>query len=441
MEDFIENEKKLISPEDMLDSIDYMEAVEADLLHYSDRLTGTKSETACARSIRDKLNANKNIKTRLEAYKAYPLLGRGVFPLLGVWFLLSFTLYYISFSGKGVAGILLTLISLLVFLSGAAVLFMLYLGDKKVMGVLNSKISYNVVSEFEKNKDKYKKVIIITDNHDAMYGSYSKNFQLIQKLAFIATPLTAIVFVLFCILKMALDTSNVSNVIALAVVPAIIGIAGTAIIILHYSPFDIHARDNNGKATSLALTTYLYFASNPDLVKDDVKLVYASFGGENSGHGGSAAFVKAHPEYSKAKVICLADINSADYTIVEADPIRNINYPTNMISSIKAAAREQGIDLPTLPHNSFKEKLSSLHGFSANEFNKKGINAVSIIAKEYFKQEENHIDKDVEEKLFSITVASISKLMMDYDSSHTEDTKSEGIEIATGLEVLDSKGK
>jgi len=444
MEEFLDrNENKIISSESMQESLDYMDACLSDLSSYECRVTGSKNETACARAIRDKL-MSKTTKTRLEAYKAYPLLGRGAFPILGGWFLLSFLLYFISFAGIGVAGVLLTLLAFITFIVGAVVLFLLYVGNKKLKTLLGSKISYNVVSEFEKNRAKNKNVIIITDNHDAPLGSYFKNFQLLQKLAFIATPVTSFVFILFCILKMALGADTVGEVVALVIIPAIIGIFGVAIMIIHYSPFDINARENNGVATSIALATYKFFVDNPELVKDNVKLVYASFGGEYSGHSGSNAFIKAHPEFSKAKVISLSDINSSDFSIVETDPLRKINYPINMVSTCKAASRELGFELKTMPHSSIKEKLSSLHGYTANEFNKVGISAISIVAKEYFK-ESSHIKHDDKANLFSITVSSICKLMSDYDPLHTEDTQKdvveEKMETASGLEVLDSKGK
>ena len=49
------------------------------------------------------------------------------------------------------------------------------------------------------------------------------------------------------------------------------------------------ARENNGVATAVAMATYAYFAEQPELLADNTKIVYVSFGAENSGHSGSGA--------------------------------------------------------------------------------------------------------------------------------------------------------
>ena len=99
--------KSSISAEDMLDGVDFINEFVGELAEFPNRLTGTENETACARSIRNRLHDESSVKTRLEAYYAYPLLGRGALPFLGIWYMVSLVLYFVSFAGGRVAGALL----------------------------------------------------------------------------------------------------------------------------------------------------------------------------------------------------------------------------------------------------------------------------------------------------------------------------------------------
>ncbi|MBQ3754832.1 MAG: hypothetical protein II867_01555, partial [Clostridia bacterium] len=76
--------KSKISAEDMLDGVDFIDEFTNELAGFPDRLTGSEAETACARTIRNRLHDESSVKTRLEAFYAYPLLGRGALPFLGI---------------------------------------------------------------------------------------------------------------------------------------------------------------------------------------------------------------------------------------------------------------------------------------------------------------------------------------------------------------------
>ena len=77
-------ENSVVSSDDLHDGIDFVSEFSSELQQYTNRITGSKSETACARTIRRRLADETGATVRLEAYKAYPLLGRGSVPILGI---------------------------------------------------------------------------------------------------------------------------------------------------------------------------------------------------------------------------------------------------------------------------------------------------------------------------------------------------------------------
>lgn len=443
--------KSVIPSEDLLDAADFIDAFSNELQRYPNRITGSENETACARAIRNRLHDETDAKTRLEAYRAYPLLGRGAFPFLGIWYLLSFVLYFVSFAGNQVAGILLTLLALVVFITGSVALISLFLGRRKLQGILSQKVSYNVVSEFSPDDDKKKndgekeRVIVIADNHDAVIGSYFKDFGLFRKITIMIAPISAILFVVFCILKMVIGTHGdnaAAKITVFCVIPAIFGVFGIVSMITHFSPFEQHARQNNGIATCVAMATYAYFVEKPELVPSGVKIVYVSFGGENSAHGGSEAFVKSHPEFADANVLCIGDIQSGDIKIAECDAIRKIQFSTPMVSTVRSSAYEQDIEVSTVAHDKIGHKFNSLHGYLSNAFAKNGTPTATLVAKDYSSQE-RVLDRNDVEKLFSLTVGTVIKLMNDAPILPKDEKVSE-VYVAppsTDMEIKDVSGK
>lgn len=440
--DIFDIENSVVSQDDLHDGIDFVGEFSQELQQYKNRITGSKSETACARTIRSRLAEETGATVRLEAYKSYPLLGRGSLPIYGLWYILCYLLYFVSFAGSRLAGILLSLLALGVYAVGGITMLFMYIGKRKVRGFLTQRISYNVVSEFSKNKDKLKKerVFIVADNHDATLGNFTRDYKMMSKLAHVFVPLTAVVFVLFCILKMAIGTDTPAKITAFSVIPAVIGVLGITVTMLRFSPFERNAKQNNGIATSIAMATFAYFVEQPHLVPDDVRLVYASFGGENSAHGGSEAFVKAHPELQGAHVLCLGDIESGELKIADVNAMRNIRYSTPMVSAIRSSAYEQKIEISTIPTDKLSEKLSSIHGYMCDAFAVNGDATAMILADEP-SSSEHELDVNDLEKLFSVTVGTMIKLIKDTPVNAQEDPEQPIKKTSTEMEIQSAVGK
>ena len=414
-----EEKHSVINKEDMQSAMDFVEEFSHELSKYPHRITASKDETACARAIRNRLHDETDAKTRLEAFNTPPLLGRGSFLLLGIWYALCYVVYFVSFAGGRVAGALVTLLSLVMFLSGGSVLILMYLGSRKAGKILPKKVSYNVVSESCKDEKNVKNTLVICDNHDATLGSPIKDFDLVRKLSMIIAPLSVFVFVLFCILKMAIGTQGdnvAAKISAFTILPFVSGIFGIAAFVLHFSPMERFARENNGVATAVAMATYAYFAEQPELLADNTKIVYVSFGAENSGHGGSNAFLEAHPEFASAKVLAIGDVLSDNFQVAERDALRNIDFSIDVVSAVHASAIEQGITVSTMPHDSFLHKFNSLHGFISNAFAKNGNPTATILAKDYSKRDKSLSKSDLE-NLFSLCVGAAMKIMAKEDNA------------------------
>ena len=438
-----EEKHSVINKEDMQSAMDFVEQFSHELSKYPHRITASKDETACARAIRNRLHDETDAKTRLEAFNTPPLLGRGSFLLLGIWYALCYVVYFVSFAGGRVAGALVTLLSLVMFLSGGSVLILMYLGSRKAGKILPKKVSYNVVSESCKDEKNVKNTLVICDNHDATLGSPIKDFDLVRKLSMIIAPLSVFVFVLFCILKMAIGTQGdnvAAKISAFTILPFVSGIFGIAAFVLHFSPMERFARENNGVATAVAMATYAYFAEQPELLADNTKIVYVSFGAENSGHGGSNAFLEAHPEFASAKVLAIGDVLSDNFQVAERDALRNIDFSIDVVSAVHASAIEQGITVSTMPHDRFLHKFNSLHGFISNAFAKNGNPTATILAKDYSKRDKSLSKSDLE-NLFSLCVGAAMKIMAKEDNA----PKTVGSVIATApsseMKIVDVESK
>lgn len=156
----LEEKHSVISKEDMQSAMDFVEDFSHELEKYPHRIAASKDETACARAIRNRLHDETDAKTRLEAFDASPLLGRGSFLLIGIWYAICYVMYFVSFAGGRVTGAMLTLLSLVMFLGGGSVFLLMYLGNSKLGKVLPKKVSYNVVSESCNDVKNAKNVLI-----------------------------------------------------------------------------------------------------------------------------------------------------------------------------------------------------------------------------------------------------------------------------------------
>ncbi len=410
--DIMELSKQKISEESVGAALEFAHDFSHRLQKIEGRLPGTEEETECARTIRSRLEEETDVPVRLEAFRARPSLGRGSFYMLGLWYILSYVIYYISFIGGRLAGILITLVALLNFLIGCTVILLLFLGAKRPSALLRQEISYNVVSEFPKNRDKdvKERVIVIADNHDAMQGSVLRDYGILRRLTVWLSPISAFVFILFCILKMAIGTEapdESAKITLLTVIPAVLGVMGVVVTLLHYSPLKRHAKPSNGISTCVAMATYSYFAEQPELLPDDVRIVYASFGAENAGHGGEEAFCRAHPEFADAYVICLAEMAGGELKLAEYDPIRRLGFSTQLASSLSGAAHELGEEVSTVPHGGFAQKLSQLHGYMSTPFAKAGVNSATLLSVG------DRPSEDLTRRLFMLTVNAVFRLFSD----------------------------
>ncbi len=410
----LEQSKNPITQESFDDALLFVGEFSSALERYPHRLTGSEQETACARNIRSRLMQETDVPARMEAFKARPSLGRGVFPMIGLWFLISLALYFVSFAGGQVVGILLTAVALVNFLLGGTVFLLLFFGNKKLSFLLTQAVSYNVVSEFTKNRDRDvdERVIIIADNHDSMHGSVVGDLGAARRYLVLLAPICCAIFIVMCIIKMAIGADTAAKIVALVIIPALAGIVGISVLLLHYSPFKAHTRPNNGVATSVAMATFAYFAEQPELLPDDVRVVYASFGGENSCHSGSEAFKTAHPEFAAASVICLGDINCDDLRAVEYDPLRRVGLSTTLTAELSGAAHDAGYDLPTVPHRKLMDKLASYQGFAGGTFASAHMDCAQLVARGSGKPTDATV-----QKLFEICVRTVFRLCKNMPSN------------------------
>lgn len=428
--------KSVISQEDMADCIEFVKDFSAELRQNSGRLSGSEDETACARQIRNRLHDETDAKTRMEAFWARPTMGRRTFTLIGLWSILCYVLYYVSFAGNRLVGTLLTLVALIAFVVGNGILISLYLGVPTFQRLLKKRVSYNVVSEY--GADDSRNVFVVCDHHDSMPGSIIRDFDFVRKFCTVAVPICALIFVLFCILKMAFGTQDgdvAAKISAFTIVPAAVGIISNTACLLHFSSNSKNARENNGISTSVAMATYAYFVDKPELLPEDVKIVYASFGAENSAHCGSRAFVEAHPEFANATVLCIEDVQSSVFNVVDYDALRKVECDSNVVAAILTSAREQDMTVPIMQHESLSGVFKCLHGFMSNAFCKDGVSGAGIIAKSHGSAKD--IEEEDVEKLFSLCVGTMQILMK--NAKHTE--IKDDVAEQTGIQIVDVVGK
>lgn len=410
--DNFDEKQSVLSKEDLRDGADFICEFSDELKKFPGRLATSADETACARAIRNRLHDETDAKTRLEAFSTPKIAGRSSLALLGAWYALCYAIYFVSFAGDKLTGILVALLSLVLFLAGGTVCMLLYLGNRKACALMPKKVSYNVVSERARNDKDVKRTFIVCDSHDAVPGSPVKDFELMRKISLIIAPISVFIFVLFCILKMAIGTgapNGAAKISAFTIFPFISGIFGISAMILQFSPKENCARVPNGISTAVAMATFAYFAEQPELMPEDVRIVYASFGAEEAGHGGSRAFVKAHPEFAGATVLCIGNVKGGGFRVAERDAIRNIDFSMDAVACAHASAIEQGISLSTLEHDSVMGRIGCMHGLLSNSFALNGMPSTALVAKDIAKAQKP-TRKEIEQ-MFSLAVGTMTKLM------------------------------
>ena len=293
--------------------------------------------------------------------------------------------YFVSFGGDRGTGIVLVLVALGIFVAGGIGAGAAFLGAKKVTALLRPrKVSYNVFSEnMPKKEQKDGKVVLIAANRDAAPGSYFSDFAMVRKVVFVVVPVSAALFVLFCLVKIFVGSDTVPKITSLTVIPFINAVAGIAALILHFSPFQRHARENNGIATAVSLAVYLKLLSSPELLPEGTRVCFASFGGENSAHAGSRAFAAAHPELKGGVALVFGDIESDRIALLKKDALRGTTFAHEVQSALFDAVESTGVPCLMPPCDGVKSKLGALHGYAASALAEAGCECAFFTAKDY----------------------------------------------------------
>ena len=329
------------------------------LADYADGLTSTSEETACARKLRDELSPYAS--TRMEAFRTPPYAGRNCCGLLGVSYFLAALFYFVSFGGDRADGVVLVLVALGIFVLGGLAGAAAFLGARKAVRCLYpKKVSYNVFSEsIPVRRQQGSRLVVIASNHDASPGSFFVNFGLVRKVVFAVVPVSAVLFVLFCL------------------------VAGITALVLHFSPFQRHARENNGISTAVSVEVYRKLLRSPELLPEGTRICFVSFGGENSAHAGSRAFAAAHPELKGAVAAVIGDIDGCNVALLRKDALRGKEFSHTAQEALFDAVDNTGVPCLMPPCDGFKSKLNALHGYAAEALADVGCDCAYFTAKSY----------------------------------------------------------
>ena len=398
----------------------FVESFALQLEKEKNRLTSEPSETAAARHIRDIVSsANPDFKAKLEPYYAHPLLGRRSFFFLAIWTFICDIIFFASFQKNDITAILLTLFTLMVFVVGVVIIMAMFLGMDTFNKLLPKKACYNVETEFTtpyrysiQTTDNVEpnQTIVLCANHDSLPGTYFEDKGLFRKIAMIYTPFFMLFFVLICIIKMGIGIDTTAKIVGLTLVPGLLSLFAIFIFIASYSLFPTHARENNCIAPSIALAVFATLYGQKNYLPENTRFIYVSFGGENSGHGGSKAFIERHLArdrgFNKAKVVCLEEIKSSSLVVPETDIFRRCKYDDSMLSALKSNAQTLEIELAKE-----RDALASMHGHIASSFAKQNIQAISILGKKYSDDNPHPIDSENIQKLFTLTLETVKGIL------------------------------
>lgn len=375
--------KSLVSEQNRTSAEEYCRALTAGLAEFQGRLATSRAEKECARYLRDE--AGGVATTRLEAFKASPLAGRTASALMAAAYFLALVFFFVSFAGDRAAGIGLTALSLAVLVAGMTATGGVFLGSRKLCALLPGKVAYNVFSEsFPSRKQEKGKILVIAATHSSAAGSYFANFALVRKVVFVAVPSSLALFVLMCILKMALGTETVATVVVFAIFPCIFAAAGIVPLALHFSFSPRHVRENNDAGVAAALCTYRHFLAHPEQLPEGTRVCFASFGAEYAAHAGSRAFAAAHPETAGGKAVVFGDITGADFKFVRKDALRDKVFSRTAVTAAEKAAERCGITCAATPaDDGLKSKLNALHGYAAEALAGAGCDVLMLTAKDY----------------------------------------------------------
>lgn len=384
---------------------EYCEELRKSLADYADGLTSTREETACARRLRDELSPYA--VTRMEAFRTSPYAGRNCCALFGVVYFLAALFYFVSFGGSRADGIILIFVALGIFVLGGIAAGAAFLGAKKAVAcIFPKKISYNVFSENMPLKNQRDdRLVVIASNHDAAPGSYFTDFDRVRKVVFVVAPVSAVLFVLFCIVKICVGSDTVPKITSLSILPFFDALAGIGVLLLHFSPFQRHARENNGISTAVSLAVYRKLLREPELLPEGTRVCFVSFGGENSAHAGSRAFAAAHPEIKGAKALVIGDIEGGRFAYLRRDALRKTEFSASS-AALFDAVENTGVPCLLPPGDGLSDKLNALHGYAADALAEAGCECAVFVAKDYGGREGDFRKEDAG-KLYDLALSTL----------------------------------
>ena len=399
MQDF-NKQNSVLSEEDLDNNTQFIYDFAEKLATKGSGLAGGSGENAVSREIRDAVLSKTGEFSHLEAFGVNRLMGKGSFLVFGIIYAIALLIYFISFAGNSTAQILITLLALVIFVLGLILLWAMLLNKFRFKD--RFKVAYNVVSEKKSEKisdETNMKTVIIAANHSGNYGGFSLAYGKLHKIALVYMPISYLLFIIYCIVKMAVGTNNTGNIVALTVLPVITSILGIIATVTRYSIFDKRAIKNNGIASALALSTYAYFVETPELIPNNTRIVFASLGGESDNQSGSKAFILAHPEYKGANVVLLDNIVAREIQVNKCGSRRGSAYSLKMEEDVTKSASMQGIDLSKEVKDKFEEKINKFYGSTIDSFFATEMPSVCIAA------------SAKEDAVISITKEDINKLL------------------------------
>ncbi|NLZ24970.1 MAG: hypothetical protein GX891_00700 [Clostridiales bacterium] len=379
-------EEQAVSIEEILEQqklepVDYYEFIETTskkMENHKARIAGSWGEKRAARMLRDTGNSLLGIPSRLEPFYSYPLKGRGSSVGLGIIYAASLIVYFLSFSSKGAAGIVLSLISLLVALAGGIIAISLFLGKSAFEPLLKKKISYNVLSSIEPKSGNAEKTLLITSSYDSKYGSGlkmpKKALFWILAVSICSFPL----FLLFALLRAAVGISTTASLASFIVIPLAICVPSAVMLIFIVSLSKSKVEENNSLSTAIALATARYLIDE-NKIPENTRVAVASFAADKAGHDGVKAFCDLHEGglLSNAVVLHIGDIVRGSYYVAKFDVPSRRDFDSSLISTVMEKGAELGIDIKEC-----EEKFGAVDGFAIGEFAKRGIPAVSFFCDE-----------------------------------------------------------
>jgi|GEM_PF-808480 len=402
-----------IDMEDIVDYCDYIEATAKKLNSHTARTAGGWGEKRGARMLRELSQASLLAPSRLEPVDSRFLRGRGSFFVLGVWYAICLVLYLASFSMPNAGGVIMTAVTLFLFIAGVVVILSLILGFQWFKKLYPKKVSYNVVSVLEP-KSEVRRTVIVSCNYDSPLGNNFETKVNIMPSIMLGALISLVLFVVFCIIKMSVVPDVPSEIVGLTVLPILLSVVAIAALVGYISLSKKRVKDGNGLGVSTTLATVKYFVDK-DMIPSDCKVIFVAFSADNAGHGGAEEFVELHKKeenfFVNPVAINFGEILDETLTVVSKDAIHAQSYDSELVSLCVEAAKEQG-----MPIDNFSGYINSIYGFASTPFAKNGIPSATILSKDLKinplkAAQVQNVNRNIIENNFKAAIATIEKIL------------------------------